>query len=127
MADKNLKHSSTTGQIIRLFYDSYNKYGYGFNQSIYKNSFAAAIRNSPIKYQKDKIIDVHYEADIIGQVILDFVVDEKIIVLISSSEQIEDKELKKLYNFLKVSQYEIGILLNYGVNPEHRRRDLSNL
>lgn len=125
MAEKDLKYSSLTGRIIKLFYDSYNKYGYGFDHNIYKNSFAAAIRNSAVQFEEDKIIDIFYEVDIIGQLTLDFVVEQKVIVLIGSSEQILEKDLKRLYNYLKVSEYDTGLLLNYGINPEHRRRDLS--
>ena len=63
--------------------------------------------------------------EIVGQISIDLVVNEKIMILITSSDKLELKHLKRLTNYLKNSDYEVGLLLNYGEKLEYKRRDNS--
>lgn len=65
--------------------------------------------------------------EIVGQISIDLVVNEKIMILITSSDKLELKHLKRLTNYLKNSEYEVGLLLNYGEKLEYKRRDNSKI
>ena len=119
-----LKDKELTGRIIQEFYETYNKLGFGFDQGVYKNSYSSIMRNWGLEVEFDKEIDVMFGVEKVGTYKLDFVVEQKIILLITSSNEIETHELKRLYNFLKMSPYKTGLLLNFGIKPEHKRRDI---
>ena len=124
MNSSDLKHTEITGRIIQEFYQTYNRIGFGFDLKVYKKSFSLVLRNCGLKIDFDKEVDIIFEVEKVGSYLIDFVVEQKVIVLISASNEIQDHELKRLYNFLRWSQYETGLLLNFGIKPEHKRRDI---
>ena len=128
MSENNLKYSEITGVIIREYFGVFNKFGYGFTAEIYKNSLAAALRQVTflkLELETDKPLDIYYEMDMVGQIHLDLVVNQKVMVLITATDKLELKNLKRLTNYLKISDYEVGLLLNYGEKLEYKRRDKS--
>ncbi len=41
--DNNFKHSELTDTVIGVFYDVYNELGFGFLESVYRNSLRLAL------------------------------------------------------------------------------------
>ena len=126
MPENTLKYSEISGLIIREYFGVFNRFGYGFTGEIYKNSLAAALRQVKIlklKIEIDKPLDVYYETDMVGQIFLDLVINEKIMVLVTATDNLELKNLKRLTNYLKISNYEVGLLLNFGEKLAYKRRD----
>jgi len=124
MDDQTLSHSELTAQIINCFFESYNKIGFGFNKSIYLEALEKTMIQRQRKLKKNHPIDIKFEMDVIGQIQLDLVVEDKIIIQITADDQLMDKEIKRMFNFLRQSQYKTGLLLNYGETPSFKRRDL---
>ena len=123
---KHLKHSELTGLILREYFGVFKRFGYGFTPEIYKNSLAATLKQVTfleLKIEIDQPLDVYYEMDMVGQIHLDLVINQKIIVLVTATDKLELKNLKRLTNYLKISDYEVGLLLNYGEKLEYKRRD----
>ena len=128
MSENNLKYSEITGVIIREYFGVFNKFGYGFTAEIYKNSLTAALRQVTflkLELEANKPLDIYYEMDMVGQIHLDLVVNQKVMVLITATDKLELKNLKRLTNYLKISDYEVGLLLNYGEKLEYKRRGKS--
>ena len=101
MSNDQFEHGEITGQILKSFFETYNKIGYGFNKEIYLNAMELAMNQTPFKAKKRKTIDIKYEMDVIGQIELDLIVDNKIVVLITATDSIMDREVRRLFNFLK--------------------------
>lgn len=125
MIDEKFSHSGLTSEILNCFFKSYNKLGYGFTKSIYKEALHTTLNQSKLKIQKDKRIDVKLEMDVIGHVDLDLVIEEKVFVLVTATDLLEDKEVKRMFNFLRQSPYNVGLILNYGETPGYKRRDIT--
>ena len=120
-------HSEITGEILKCFFESYNRLGYGFTKSIYLEALGKALNQTKLKVRKNKTVDVMYEMDVIGQIGLDLVVADKILILVTATDELQDKEIKRMFNFLRQSDYKIGMLLNYGERPGYKRRDLMDV
>ena len=123
MSNEHLKESEISGLIIRTYYSVYNKLGYGFSSEIYKNGMASFLRQTSLKFEQNKTITVYHETDALGQVVLDFVVNEKIFIHITATDELELKSLNRMKNYLKISDYKIGLLMNFGEKPAYKRRD----
>jgi GxxExxY protein len=118
-----MKHDDITGKIIKSFYDTYNKLGFGFNNEIYKNGLAISFLANKLKFEKNKNIPINHEMDILGTQQIDFLIQDKIIVMISNNNTIHEADLIRLFNIIRNSDYEVGLCLNFGLNPEHKRRE----
>jgi GxxExxY protein len=119
-----MKHDDITGKIIKSFYDTYNNLGFGFDNEIYKNGLVIAFLANKLKFEKNKNVPIKYELDILGNQQIDFLIMEKVIVTVSNNKTIQEPDLIRLYNIIRNSEYEVGLCLNFGLNPEHKRREI---
>jgi len=78
-----------------------------------------ATSQSPIK--------VLYEKQIIGEYCADIFVDDKVIVEIKASKKLALEHEAQLLNYLKATNIEVGLLLNFGPKPELKRKVFDNL
>ena len=71
-------------------------------------------------------INVVYEGEIIGEYFADILVDSKVIVEIKASKSLAIENEAQLLNYLKATEIEVGLLLNYGPKPDLKRKAFNN-
>lgn len=123
----NFKFKAESFQIINSFYKVYNTLGYGFLEKVYENALYMELNNLGFLVEKQKQIDVFYKNNLVGVYYADLCVNQKIIVELKASESICEAHEFQLINYLKASNIEIGLLLNFGKKPEFRREIFSNI
>ena len=72
-------------------------------------------------------IKVFYEGEVIGEYYADILVDNKVIVEIKAAKQLAEENEAQLLNYLKATDIEVGLLLNFGTKPEVKRKVFDNL
>ena len=77
-----------------------------------------AVSQSPIK--------VFYEGEVIGEYYADILVDDKVIVEIKAAKQLVEENEAQLLNYIKATDIEVGLLLNFGTEPEVKRKAFDN-
>lgn len=122
----NLLHKDTTDIILKSFYKVYNNLGYGFLEKVYENALLYELRNQGLDCEKQKPIKVYYEQIQVGEYYADIIVNECIILELKAAESIAEEHEFQLINYLKATEIEIGLLLNFGKNPEFKRKIFTN-
>ena len=79
-----------------------------------------------LKYVNQCPIEVYYETKVVGDYVADFVVEDKIIVEVKAIKQLSREDENQLLNYLTATNKEVGLLLNYGVKPEVKRKVYDN-
>lgn len=126
MIQGNYKHSDLTEKIIKAFYKVYNTLGFGFLEKVYENAMFIELRNMDLFVEKQRRIKVFYEGNVVGDYCADLAVEDKVIVELKAAEALcEDHEFQ-LINYLKATEIEVGLLLNFGKKPEFRRKIFTN-
>ena len=123
----NFNYKADSFQIINAFYKVYNSLGYGFLERVYENSLFIELNKSGFLVEKQKRIEVFYETSLVGEFYADLCINNRIIVELKASESLCEEHEYQLINYLKASNIEIGLLLNFGKKPEFRRKIFSNL
>ncbi len=126
MKTLSFKHSYLTNRIIKCFYKVYNTLGYGFLEKVYENAMSVEFNNLGINHFKQYPIDVYYETNKVGNYYADMVVENKIIIELKAAESICEEHAAQLTNYLKATDIEVGLLLNFGKEPLVMRRVFSN-
>lgn len=119
-------HSDLTKEIIGAFYDVYNTLGFGFLEKAYENAMAIELRNKGFQVEQQKPIRVYYLSEVIGEYFADMIVNDLVIVELKASRSIIPAHEAQLLNYLKATNYEVGLLLNFGHLPKHKRKAWSN-
>ena len=115
-------HSDLTKTILRAYYSVYNKLGYGFLESVYQNSMMIELKKLGLKCEKEKKIKVYYDEVLVGNYIADIIVEDKVILELKAVSKINPKHEVQLVNYLKATGVKVGLLLNFGKEPEQSRK-----
>jgi len=119
-------HQDLTGKIIKCFYAVYNTLGFGFLEKVYEKALMIELIKNGINAENQKPIKVFYEKEIVGEYFADILAEGLIIIELKAANcLIEDHELQ-LMNYLKATDKEIGLLLNFGKKPEFKRKIFTN-
>jgi GxxExxY protein len=121
-----LLHKDLTDRILNAFYKVYNVLGGGFLEKVYENAMAAELRKMGFKVEQQKPIKVFYEGAVVGDFFADLVVDEKVILELKAASSLNPAHDAQLGNYLKATDIEVGMLLNFGEKPEFKRRIYTN-
>lgn len=119
-------HKDLTNQIIRAFYKVYNELGYGFLEKVYENALNHELREQGIKAFRQQKIEVFYKEELVGDYYADLIVEDRVIVEVKAMEAIAEEHEFQLINYLKATEKEIGLLLNFGKKPQFKRKIFTN-
>lgn len=119
-------HKELTDKIIRAYYNVYNKLGYGFLEKNYENSMMIELRKMGLVAVQQMPIKVYYEKEVVGEYYADILVEDKVILELKASFKLIEKNEIQLLHYLKATDKEVGLLLNFGTKPEIRRKIFEN-
>jgi GxxExxY protein len=123
---EDLLHKETTDQILKAFYKVYNTLGYGFLEKVYESALAIELRQMGLQIKRQVAIKVYYGQYLVGEYVADLMVENKVILELKATETIVQANVNQLQNYLKATEIEVGMLLNFGRKPEFKRRVFSN-
>ena len=126
MTEESYKHRELTDAIICCFYTVYNTLGYGFLEKVYENALLAELEIRGISALAQSPISVFYGNRQIGEYFADILVDNKVIVEVKAVKNLAPEHEAQLLNYLKATDVEVGLLLNFGPQPQVKRRSFEN-
>ncbi len=126
MENSNYLHSDITSLIIKAFYNVYNTLGFGFLEKVYENAMMIELRKLELECKKQVPLKVYYEEIKVGDYFADIIVEDIVIVELKAAEGIVPEHEAQLVNYLRATDKEVGLLLNFGEKPEHKRRVLTS-
>jgi GxxExxY protein len=122
-----LLHKEITDKILKAFYTVYNVLGYGFLEKVYENALYIELSKMGLAVIKQHPIKVYYERKQVGEYFADLLVQDLVIIELKASEGIVEEHEYQLLNYLKATDKEVGLLLNFGKRPEFKRKIFQNI
>lgn len=119
-------YKDLTSSIISCFYMVYNKLGYGFLEKVYENALKFELESIGLFVEKQKPIAVYYNEHLVGEYFADLIVENKVILELKAAETICEGYEYQLINYLKATEIEVGLLLNFGKKPQISRKIFNN-
>jgi len=124
--DENYKQTELTEKIIRGFYNVYNKLGYGFLEKVYEKALVIELTKLGLDVRGQVPVKVYYDGNEVGSYFADLIVNNTVIIELKSCDGFIEEHEAQLTNYLKSTKIEIGLLLNFGVKPQVKRKVFSN-
>ena len=119
-------HQELTNKIIGAYYKVYNSLGYGFLEKVYENSLKIELQRLNLKVDQQKNIKVVYEGFEVGDYFADLIVENLVIIELKAAEAICEQHEAQLLNYLRATDKEVGLLLNFGKEAKFVREIFSN-
>jgi GxxExxY protein len=120
------KYQDITERIIKAFYNVYNSLGYGFLEKVYENAMMIELRSLNLNCEKQKQIKVYYKNENVGEYFADIIVEDKVIIELKAAEALIEDHEHQLLNYLKATEIEVGLPLNFGKKPQFKRQIFEN-
>jgi GxxExxY protein len=119
--EHGLKHGEITKKIIGVFYDVYNDLGYGFLESVYQRSLGLALEAAGLAVCNRVEIPVWFRGTQVGYFEGDMLVENCVLLELKAVRTLTSEHQAQLLNYLKATELEVGLLLNFGLKPEFKR------
>ena len=123
----NLKHGSVTDKILRVFYEVYNELGHGFLESVYHRSLVVALKSVGLNVCSRVDVPVWFRGQQVGQFQADILVENCVLLELKAVRALDSSHQAQILNYLRATEIEVGLLLNFGEKPEFKRVIFDNL
>jgi GxxExxY protein len=126
MADQDYKHAELTERLIGIFFEVYNELGHGFLESVYEQAYVLVLTSKGIQFQQQCPGNVMFRGANVGEFRADLIAERAVIVEMKAVQKLDLSHEKQLLNYLRATNLEVGLLLNFGPSAQIRRLVLEN-
>ncbi|MEW6102720.1 MAG: GxxExxY protein [bacterium] len=121
-----LLHKDVSDKILKAFYNVYNTLGYGFLEKVYESALMIELVSAGLLCERQKPIKVFYKGSVVGEYFADIIVNNCVILELKAAETLMEEHGFQLLNYLKATEIEVGLLLNFGKKAQFKRKIFSN-
>ena len=121
-----LIHDELTESVIGAFYEVYNTLGFGFVEHLYMTALERELIARRHHVAREASVRVQYKGEELGQQRIDMIVDERLIVEAKSTYELNKAAPRQVFNYLRATNIEVGLLLHFGPRPGFFRLISSN-
>jgi len=119
-------NSQLTEQVIGCAYEVHNVLGSGFLEKVYENALLSELAFRGIKAEAQRPLSVSYKGTVVGEYCADIVVEDSLIIELKAVENLTDVHELQLKNYLKATNIELGLLINFGKSVDVKRKYVPN-
>ena len=123
MRTEALVYEELTFSVIGAFFDVYNHLGHGFLEHLYMAALERELIARGHRVAREVNVPVFYKGEQIGWQRLDMIVDDVLVIEGKSTTELPREAKRQLYNYLKATHLEVGLLLHFGPEPKFYRLD----
>lgn len=123
---RGLKHRDLTERIIGVFYEVYNELGHGFLESVYEQAMAIAPSDAGLEVTRQFPLSVTFRGHIVGDYRADVVVNRAVILELKAVSGIDPAHEAQLLHYLRATDMEVGLLVNFGPKSQFKRLVFEN-
>ena len=120
------KHSELTGKILGAFFQLHKELGFGFSEKVYESAFEILLKELGLTVERQKEITVYFHGKVVGEYKADMIINGVVLLELKSVEKLIDAHDAQLLNYLKATEIEVGLLLNFGRQAEFHRKIYDN-
>ena len=111
-----------TYQINGAVYEVNKELGSGFLEKVYENALLLELHSRGLIAESQVPIAVKYKNQLVGNYYADVVVASRVILELKSVETLLNIHTAQLLNYLKATEYELGLLINFSYPKAEIRR-----
>ena len=122
---KKLIFPELSYKIVGSAFEVFNNLGGGHKEIVYQRALFEMFRRGNIAVKQQVFNPVKINSKVMGKNYFDFLVDDKIVVEIKSTDKFSKSHFDQLLNYLIVSKLKLGILVSFGRDEVKYKRVLN--
>ena len=121
VSTQGLLHAELTEKILKVFFEVRAELGHGFLEVVFHRALLIALRDAGLKAESKVPFVVTFRGKQIGRFWADIVVEGLILIEIKVAPHIEPRHVAQALNYLRISNLEVGLILNFGPGGQFKR------
>jgi GxxExxY protein len=121
MEHLNAVEEKLTYSVIGAFYEAYNTLGFGLSEHLFVMVLEQELLERGHKVAREVGVDVWYKGRVLGHQRIDMIVDDVLVVEAKATPLLHRHASYQLYNYLRATNLEVGLLLHFGPQPQFHR------
>ena len=110
---KDLIHSELSFEIVGILFKVHNKLGRYCNEKQYSDLIEKHLKDSKIKFEREKVLLESFSGEKIGRNKVDFLIEDKIVLEIKSKRVITKEDYYQVRRYLEALNLKLGIIANF--------------
>lgn len=119
-------HRDLTRRIIGVHYDVFNELGFGFPENVYHRAMVQVLKAAGLDAVNGVGLPVYFRGESVGEFVPDILVNRCVILELKAVESLWSEHESQLMHYLKFTEIEVGLLMNFGPQPVVRRMAFLN-
>lgn len=115
-----------TERIIGCSYTVGRVLGHGFLEKAYENSMVIEMQKQGLRVRQQHPISVYYDEWVVGEYVADLFVEEKVLVELKSIKELAKVHFAQCLNYLKATNLNVCLLINFGQTKVEIKRIVNN-
>lgn len=121
-----LSDDDLTYRVIGCFRWVYNEYGFGLLESAYTGALVHACSKRGLKVEREVAVPFYFDGVVVANYRMDLVIERRLILEIKAAESLRPEHVKQVLHYLRATDFELGLLFNFGPKPLVKRFVLRN-
>lgn len=121
MTSEPLIEEALTGSAIGAFFEVYNTLGFGFLEHVYLRALEIELRRLGHRVGREVGVQIMYKGEDIAYQRMDLIVDDRLIIEAKSTYDLRKGARRQVYNYLRATNLEVGLLFHFGPEPKFYR------
>jgi GxxExxY protein len=96
-------------------------------ESVYEEAMIIALQEKGLKVEQQVPVPVWFRGSNIGNFEADLIVNDLVIIELKAVRTIDDAHIAQLLNYLRATEIEVGLVLNFGHKAECKRKAFDNV
>jgi len=106
-------------KVIGACFEVYKEKGCGFVEPVYQECLSLELAFQDIAFRDQVELELEYKSHTLTHTYKpDFICFEKIILEIKAVSALNDKHRAQIHNYLKATNFKLGLLVNFGHYPK---------
>ncbi|MEO7367056.1 MAG: GxxExxY protein [Gemmatimonadaceae bacterium] len=122
MSTHALIEHGLTGSVIGAFFEVYSELGFGFVEQPYVLALASELMERGHSVAREVSVPIYYKGERLCAHRIDLIVDERLILEVKSGQHLPPTATRQLYNYLRATDLEVGLILHFGPEPKFYRQ-----
>ena len=127
MEYEELVEERLTHAVIGAFFEVYNTLGFGFLEHVYVMALERELRDRGHTVAREVAVRIMYKNEHLSTQRLDMIIDDRLVVETKSTHQLHSAAIRQLFNYLRGTNLEVGLLLHFGPEPKFYRQIRKNV
>ncbi|MEK9172962.1 MAG: GxxExxY protein [Patescibacteria group bacterium] len=100
-------------KVIGAAFKVYNNLGWGHREVYYQRALESELKELGLNFEREKSVSLVYNDKPIGRCVMDFVVDNKVVLELKVIPRLGYTHIRQVYDYLKSTKMKLAILIYF--------------